>query len=144
MIKLTGSKTEQDYREILTKTHKSLFQEDSYKYLLNVLYSNFDNMMTAYFIGHIHEQGYDLYTLLINVNIIAKIEIEEYLNDRKSSVEIISINEYKKNLNKKQLIKLTVAIDLAKKDLGKWLISEKMNINGELIVLLKYMRWIKN
>jgi hypothetical protein len=76
-------------------------------------------MKTAYFIGHIPEQGEDFYTLLINNDLITKIELDRYNLDIELIIETISIKEYKYGLSKIGQIMLAVAIDLAQKDLNK-------------------------
>lgn len=116
-MRLTGSKTEQEFRDALIKSHTELFQGNSYKRLLQLLKTNFPEMKTAYFIRHIPEQGEDLYTMLIDFNIIVKIEISRYCEDEKPIVEISSINDFKKGISRVEQIKLAVAIDLAKKDI---------------------------
>ncbi len=116
-MRLVGSKTEKDFRDVLIKSHKSLFDEDSYQGLLQVLKTNFPEMKTAYFIRHIPEQGEDLYTMLVDLDTIATIEISRYSQDEKPIVEISSINDFKNGISKVEQIKLAVALDLAEKDM---------------------------
>ena len=116
-MRLTGSKTEYEFRDALIKSHTELFQGNSYKRLLKVLKINFPEMKTAYFIRHIPEQGEDLYTMLVNLDTIVKIEISRYSEDEKPIVEISSINDFKIGIKRVERIKLAVALDLAKKDI---------------------------
>ncbi|TMV50632.1 hypothetical protein FE783_08025 [Paenibacillus mesophilus] len=116
-MKLIRSKTEQDFRVRLINSHKSLFQEKSNERLLSVLRNSFPDMRTAYFIGHTPEQEEDLYTILINTDTIARIEMNRYNHDIKPNVVVISLRDYVIGLSKMSQIKLTVALDLAKKDL---------------------------
>lgn len=115
-MKLVGSKTEEDFRDVLIKSHKSLFGGDSYQGLLQVLKTNFPEMKTAYFIRHTRNkvrtciQCFDFDT-------IATIEISRYSQDEKPIVEIININDFKNGISKVEQIKLAVALDLAKKDI---------------------------
>lgn len=74
-MRLVGSKTEEDFRDVLIKSHKSLFNGDSYRGLLQVLKTSFPEMKTAYFIRHTPEQGEDFYTMLVDIETIATIEI---------------------------------------------------------------------
>lgn len=116
-MKLKGTKTEQDFRERLINSHKSLFQEQSNERLLNVLQNSFPEMMTAYFIGHTPEQGEDLYRILINTDTIALLELDRYNRDTKPIIGKISVREYIKGLSKMDQIKMAVALDLAQRDL---------------------------
>jgi hypothetical protein len=46
-MKLIGSKTEQDFRDELLQSHKSLFDEHSDERLLDILRATFPNMRTG-------------------------------------------------------------------------------------------------
>jgi hypothetical protein len=118
-VRLIGSKTEQEFRDALIKSHTALFEEISYKGLLQVLKTNFPRMKTAYFIRHIPEQGEDLYTMLVDIDTIAKIEISRYSEDEKPVVEINNINDFKRGISKVEQIKLEVAVELAKSDITR-------------------------
>lgn len=117
MLKLINSKTEQEIRENLIESHKLLFKENFFGRLLNVLQVHFPNMKTAYFIGHIPEQGEDIYTILVNADIIAKIEIDRYNVNKIPIIEMVDIIDFKKRKSMIQQITLAVAMDLAKKDM---------------------------
>jgi hypothetical protein len=116
-MKLIGSKTEQDFREELIKSHNSLFLNKEEPRLLGVLKTYFHDMKTAYFIDSIPEQGEDIYRILINTEIIAQIELDRYNPETKPLVDTIPIEQYRRGLSKIGQIKLSVAIDLAQKDL---------------------------
>lgn len=75
-VKLIGSKTEQDYREQLIRGYNSLFHNENNKRLLSVLKEFFPVMKSAYFLECIPEQGEDIYTILINTDIIASVELD--------------------------------------------------------------------
>lgn len=117
-MKLKGSITEKSFADDLIQSHKSLFCDNFYKKLRETLQMNFHDVKTAYFIDYIPEQGEDLYTMLVNHNIIAKIEMSRDDREEKPIVEIIDIDNYKKGLSRIEQIKLAVAIDLAKKDMA--------------------------
>lgn len=116
-MKLVGSKTEQDFREVLIESHKLLFEGNTYQELLEELKSNFPQMRTAYFVKHIPEQGEDIYTMLINLDIVATVVIDRFSQNKHIAVGMCSINDYVKGLSKIEQIKLAVALDLAKKDI---------------------------
>lgn len=116
-MKLIGSKTEEDFRDALIKSRDLLFKGDSYKRLLQVLKTSFPEMKTAYIIKHNPDQGEDFYTILVDLDTIATIEISRYSQDEKPMVEISSINDFKRGMSKLKQIELAVALDLAKKDI---------------------------
>lgn len=114
-MKLIGSKTEHDHMVQLKKSNYSLFNSENR--LLKVLRNVYPEMKTAYTLDWIPEQEEEIYTILINDNIIAKIELNKY-NDE-SMVETITVPQYLHGLSKRNQIRLAVAIDLAKKDLQR-------------------------
>ena len=116
-MKLIGSKTEIEFREILMKGHVSLFNDQSYFPLLSILKEEVPNMKTAYFINSIPEQGETFYTMLIDLNTIVKLEISRSEQKLLSPVETQSVNNYKKGLSKMKQTQLAVALDLAKIDI---------------------------
>lgn len=115
-MKLIGSKMEQDFKKELIKSHDSLFQDKEKQRLVDILEEYFPSMRTAYVIGWTPEQGEDIYSILINTDIIAVIEIDRFDSDSKPIIEKISIRSYKQGLSKAGQIKLAVAIDLAQKE----------------------------
>lgn len=116
-MKLVGSKTEQDIRQQLIKSNKSLFEEEEKLRLRDVLQENFPNMRTAYVINWIPEQGEDIYKVLVDDILIADIELDRLNQDTKPLIKSVPISEYKVGLSKLNQIKLAVAIDLAQTDL---------------------------
>jgi hypothetical protein len=117
-VKLSGSKTEQENRELLIKSNLLLFKSEEKQRLLEVIKSSYPGMYTAYIIHWIPEQGEDIYKILINDNIIAKIELDRNNFEVEPIVETITIPQYLKGLSKHNQIKLAVALDLAKQDLN--------------------------
>lgn len=116
-MKLVGSKTEQDIKNELIKSHKALFQEGKSQRLFNVLRYYFSEMKTAYCINWIPEQGEDIYTILIDATLIVTIELDRYNLDADPIVEFVQCKHYKYGLSKIEQIKLALAIELSQKDL---------------------------
>lgn len=116
-MKLIGSKTEQEIRQLLIKSNQLLFKSEGKKRLLEVIKRSFPEMKAAYILEWIPEQGEDIYTLLINDSTVT--EIEMYRNDHKGEamVQTIAMRQYLKGLSKQDQIKLAVSLDLAEKDL---------------------------
>ena len=116
-MRLKGTMTEQEFRDTIIKSHVLLFESNQYTRLMQVLNNCFPEMKTAYFIKHIPEQGEDIYTLLVDIDTIVKVEISHCANDEILPVEISNVSKYKEGLSKVNQIYLNVAIDLAKKDI---------------------------
>ncbi len=127
-MKLIGSKTEQDFRKELIKSHKSLFQDEEEQRLLGILKTYFPDMKTAYVIGWTPEQSEDIYRILINTDIIAGIEMDRFNSDTEPLVEKITIHRYKQNVSKMVQIKLAVAMDLAQKFLNSSTENPKIGV----------------
>ncbi|MFY0256534.1 hypothetical protein ACDQ55_21585 [Chitinophaga sp. 30R24] len=117
-MKLIGSRTEQEFREELMKSNQSLFSSDGDQRLLEVLKKLYPQMLTAYIIHWIPEQGEDLYKILINDDVIAKIELS-HDNVVAPIVESILIPQYMFRLSRIKQIQLAVALDLARRDMAK-------------------------
>ena len=75
-MRLIGSLTEQKLKEMMIASHKALFETNKYSRLQHVLKTTFPNMKTAYFIGHVIEQGEDIYTLLVNTDSIVGVVLK--------------------------------------------------------------------
>lgn len=118
-MRLIGSKQEQEFRNELIMSHKALFEHDSRNRLLRVLKMHFEELKTAYIINWIPEQGEDLYTVLIDTDMIAKVEVSKIIQNNEPIVETFKLKEFQKGLSKLSQIKLAVAVDLAQKDMKK-------------------------
>lgn len=116
-MNLIGSKTEDEMRNELLKSHKGLFQDSQENKLLGVLKRFFPEMKTAYVLNWTPEQGEDFYCVLINTDIIAQLEIDRIDLNADPIVEKNSISDYKRGLKNIWQIQLAVAIELARKDL---------------------------
>lgn len=115
-MKLIGSKTEKEYMLQLIKSNHSLLNSESK--LLFELKRVHPQLTTAYILNWIPEQGEDIYTVLINDNVIATIELDRG-GSEKSIVELSTVLQYIGRISKQDQIKLAVALDLAGKDMGK-------------------------
>ncbi|MDD4403045.1 MAG: hypothetical protein PHI24_14665 [Desulfitobacteriaceae bacterium] len=116
-MRLIGSKQEQEFRNELLMSHKALFEDDSGNRLLRVLKMHFKGFKTAYIINWIPEQGEDLYTVLIDTDMIAKVEVSRITHNNEPIVETFKLKEFQKGLSKLSQIKLAVAVDLAQKNM---------------------------
>lgn len=94
-----------------------MFEGGPQEKLLSILHKSFPDMKTAYFINHVPEQGEDFYMMLINTNVITKIEVDRYNYDVNPIIESATVNDYLQGRNKIEQIKIMVAFDLANSDL---------------------------
>ena len=99
-MKLRDSMSEDAFRAELIRSQSIFFRSSRGLRLINVIKANFPDAETTHCIGHIPEQGEDIYTLLIDTAVIAKIEIHRYTNEETPIVERMSIDEYKLGLSK--------------------------------------------
>lgn len=118
-MKLIGSMTERDMQDRLIRSHNSLFQSQESRRLLSVIKDHFPFMRTAYILGWTPEQAEDLYTILINIDIIAYIELDRCNSHSEAIVEKDLVGDYMHGISKTDRIKLAVALDLAQKDIDK-------------------------
>lgn len=116
-MKLIGSKQEQDFRKELVVSNISLSQGDKENALLEVLKDTFGEFKSAYILNWTPEQGEDIYTILVDLNRIAKVEVSRINCLEAPIIETFRLKDFEKGLSKIFQIKLAVAIDLAKKDL---------------------------
>ncbi|MCP3808129.1 hypothetical protein NLX78_12900 [Paenibacillus sp. Lou8.1] len=115
-MKLIGSKQEQDFRKELADCNIIVAQGDKEKAILNVLRTIFGEIKTAYILNWTPEQYEDIFTILIDLDKIAKVEISRINHLEAPIIETFTLKDFQKGLSKIFQIKLAVAIDLAKKD----------------------------
>jgi hypothetical protein len=115
-MKLIGSKQEQEFRKELVASKLTVSQDDKVNTLFKVLRA-LGEFKTAYILNWTPEQGDDIFTILIDLDKVAKIEISRINSSEKPVVEIFKLKDFYKGLSKVFQIKLAVAIDLAKRDL---------------------------
>ena len=122
-MKLIGSIAEQEYRKWLIYSHQWLLGSfaippgERGAGLINVLKAHYPQMVTAYVISSIPEQGEDHYKVLINDELIVNVEIS---HDSLVApiVDSITVKQYLHKLSKTNQIQLAVALDLVKNDLA--------------------------
>ncbi|WP_419905208.1 hypothetical protein [Kiloniella sp.] len=139
-MRLIGSRREVKLREELVAGHQHLFanadkkdksirslfkklfvnmskEQKEDKRILSCLRSNYPNMVTAYCLHWIPEQGEDIYFYLVDLDNVAVIEIDR-LDDRVEIIfENMTLRAYRKELSKSGRLLLAVALDLAQKDI---------------------------
>ncbi|MCM3628458.1 hypothetical protein M3194_13915 [Paenibacillus glycanilyticus] len=76
------------------------------------------HLVTAYSLQWIPGQGDDIVTYLINADLVAIVETERYDASIEPIIETMSITQYMIGLCKSHRIKLAVALDMARKDMG--------------------------
>lgn len=81
-----------------------------------MLRTTFGEVKTAYILNWTPEQGEDIFTILVDLDKIAKVEISRVNHSEVPLIETINLREFQRGLSKIFQIKLAVAIDLAKKE----------------------------
>lgn len=117
-MRLRGTRTEQAFRKELQASKVRLFNDVSMLRFLNILKEALPVMKTAYVLYWIPEQGEDIITFLVNIDSVITIELDR--NDYSISpiVNVHPIECLFKGISKVNQIKIAVAMDLAKRDLG--------------------------
>ncbi|WP_409524694.1 hypothetical protein [Nitrincola sp. MINF-07-Sa-05] len=112
-MKLTGTKTEIEYRERLISSQNKLFKDANFRRLLEVLKANNSDIKTAYIIRHTPDQSEDIFRVLVNGASVNLIELDRLDESIEPIFECMSVVEYKKGLSKQSMIQLAVALELA-------------------------------
>ncbi|PZM64616.1 hypothetical protein DOE73_16255 [Paenibacillus dendritiformis] len=72
--------------------------------------------MNEYILNWTPEQGEDIFTILVDLDKIAKVEISRVDHSEVPLIETFNLKDFQRRLSKIFQIKLAVAIDLAKKE----------------------------
>ncbi len=114
-MKLIGSMTEQRFREELVNTRQALLSGDSD--LLKVLLRHFPELRSAFLLDWTPEQCEDIYSVMVEDQYIAAVEITRDGNEVR--FEVMPVVEYQRTLkNRVAKIKLAVALDIYSKSPG--------------------------
>ncbi|WP_339221951.1 hypothetical protein [Paenibacillus sp. FSL W7-1332] len=113
-MKLKGSKQEQEFRKELEGSNLVLAKDGKVELIMNVLKDTFGELKSAYILNWTPEQGEDIYTILVDTDKIAKVEISRVNQSEVPLIETYNLKDFQKQLSKVFQIKLAVAIDLAK------------------------------
>lgn len=79
IVKLIGSKTEQEIRQLLIKSNQLLFKSEEKKRLLEVIKSSYPEMRKVYIFEWVPKQSEDLYKMQINDSIVGEIKLERMI-----------------------------------------------------------------
>lgn len=113
-MKLKGSKQEQDFIKELEGSNLVLAKDGKAEIILNLLRVTFGELKSAYILNWTPEQDVDIYTFLVDIDKIAKVEISRVNHSEVPLIETYKLKDFQKRLSKIFQIKLAVAIDLAK------------------------------
>jgi hypothetical protein len=117
-MRLRGTLTEQAFRKELQASKARLFNDVSMLRFLNILKEAFPAMKTAYILYWIPEQGEDIITFLVDTDSLITIELDRYDYSVSPIVNVHPIECLCRGISKINQIKIAVAMDLAKRDLG--------------------------
>ena len=111
MVKLIGSKMENDFRAELIRLNKGLNESKSllHKALESIGY----NVNNAYVLRWIPEQLEDIYVVLIDGSFLVNVEIDKYEKFKPPIFERIELKEYLHGLSRRNQVQLLVAQELA-------------------------------
>ena len=85
-------------RERLEKTRQWLFSSEGAR-LLSALRTKLPELEKAYVVGHIPEQGEDLYTVVVGPDLLAFVELDRMSAASEPIVELKSASEYRQQGN---------------------------------------------
>lgn len=103
-------------RRELESSSNRLFSGENAK-LLSALKTRFPDLLGAYVVDWIPEQGEDIYTVIIGRDLVAVIEIDRQSAAGEPLIDVYTIEEYRKehpSLSKERRRKLAVALELIK------------------------------
>ena len=112
-MKLRGSQTEQLIREDLVKGNLVISTSAQDKMIVQFLRQEYSNVASVYPLHWILELEFEFFLVLVNGNILVKVELDKSENIC-TIIKELSIHEYKKGLKRKDHIKLLVALNLAR------------------------------
>ena len=111
-MKLINSRIEKEIRDNL-KNYSTLITEN--KKILIFLNEQVKEISSVYALNHTIEQGEDIYTLLVNGEIVIDFEISR-VNHSIYDVSIKTVSDYSKEIKQKlPKLKLMIALELSKK-----------------------------
>lgn len=108
-MKLIGSPTEQQMREELVRSNRSL-QDGSYGRLVDALQSENVNVAGAYVLNWIPEQAEDIYEVLVSAREVVIVEVPR--DSGQLLVEREDLVKYEGKCSKIQRLKIAVAREL--------------------------------
>lgn len=115
-MRLVGSRLEATYRESLTAGSRFLRDSDKGKRILNGLTDIYSEIKTAYILSCIPDQGEDFYVILLNENILIRVEVDRLEENADLVIEQLDFKNYKNRLTKTDQIQLLVALELAQSE----------------------------
>lgn len=118
-MKLVGSNIEKQYRAELQRGHHALFFGTGNQRLLASITQSFPDRQTAFVLDWIPEEDEDIFTVLVDISIVAVFELLRSANGLAEAKNVRTVDEYRRNLKKQKMIKLLVALDLASKSYSR-------------------------
>ena len=112
-MKLKNSMREDQIRKNLIASQIAIFEHSKFIMLLSFLKNHFLVLESALCLNHVPDQGEDFFTVLVNGEFIAEVEIDRFDSSVKPIFSIQSKTSYEKKLvSKKDKIMLLVANDI--------------------------------
>ena len=111
VVRLIGSKMEEDFREELVYSNAALQNPDSR--LHQVLESHGYSTSRAYVLHWTPEQLEDIYVVLIDASVLVSVEIDKFEGACLPEVDEMELKDYVRGLSRMNQVRLAVAQDLA-------------------------------
>ncbi len=111
-MKLTGSKTESDFREELVRSNAHLRKPEAR--LHQVLEQHGHSTESAYLLRWVPEESTDIYTVLIEGSYLVSVELDKHDHSVEPVIEKFEMADYQQGLRKMYRIQLAVAQDLSR------------------------------
>ena len=118
MIKLRGTRTEEELRKTLLNAMLDIDGDDSESPLKQILESEFKELKSACVLGWTPEQGEDFYFVLVNAKSLCLVEIDKITNEA-LNITHTSLKDYQHKLSKTEKIRFAIAMDLSMKEIEK-------------------------
>ncbi len=112
-MELKNTLTEENFRKELNASILRGKKEQSTSKINEELLSLYPDFKSAITLDWIPEEGENIYTILIDQNLVVKIEISKNPNAKSILIESMDIKTYHYKLKKLQKLKLKVALDIA-------------------------------
>lgn len=115
IVKLIGSKTEDDFRRELISGSKFFSENARGRNVLERIRMEFPNVRSAYILNWIPEQGEEIIDVLVDDDIVVHLEVPHTFKQLTEIVlSRVTLYRYERSLSKSSQIKLAVALELAR------------------------------
>lgn len=117
-MKLTGSATEQEYREDLLGSRRYLFESSEGQPVLDALRRVYGPVECAYVLSHTPEQGEDVFRIVVDGKIVLGFSFQRDGGEIQD-LTTFSVKEYQRAVGSKEArLRLAIALNLTDEELA--------------------------